>query len=149
MKKRKHLTSLTVAGLVALALLAGACATPTPQVIEKEVVVEKEVPVTVEIEKEVMVEKKVIETVEVEKVVTQVIKETIKETVVVEGTPQVVEKEVTRVIEVEKEVEVPVTVAPEPKEPVTLVVGMEINEATSMDPAATARPTAETWPSTT
>ncbi|MBN1315548.1 MAG: peptide ABC transporter substrate-binding protein [Anaerolineales bacterium] len=37
-----------------------------------------------------------------EKVVTQIVKETIKETVVVEGTPQVVEKEVTRIVEVEK-----------------------------------------------
>ena len=53
MKKQKHLTSLIMAGLVALALLVGACATPTPQVIEieKEVVVEKEVPVTIEVEK--------------------------------------------------------------------------------------------------
>lgn len=39
------------------------------------------------------------ETVEVEKVVTQVVKETIKETVIVEGTPKVVEKEVTKVVE--------------------------------------------------
>ncbi len=44
-----------------------ACAAPTPEVIEKEVIVEKEVPVTVEVEKEKVVEKKVIETVVVEK----------------------------------------------------------------------------------
>ena len=38
------------------------------------------------------------ETVEVEKVVTQVIKEMVKETVVVEGTPKVIEREVTKVV---------------------------------------------------
>jgi hypothetical protein len=38
-----------------------------PVVVEKEVVIEKEVPVTVEVEKEVVVEKKVVETVVVEK----------------------------------------------------------------------------------
>jgi multiple sugar transport system substrate-binding protein len=44
--------------LVAMAVLASfvACATPTPEVIEKEVIVEKEVPVTVEVVKEVPVE---------------------------------------------------------------------------------------------
>jgi len=46
-----------------LASLVAACATPTPEVIEKEVVVEKEVPVTVEVEKEVVVEKEVLVTV--------------------------------------------------------------------------------------
>jgi multiple sugar transport system substrate-binding protein len=39
------------------------------------------------------------ETVEVEKEITTVVKQVVKETVMVEGTPQVVEKEVTRVIE--------------------------------------------------
>ena len=50
-------TKLIVLSVVA-ALLLGlvACAPPTPEVIEKEVVVEKEVPVTVEVEKEVVVE---------------------------------------------------------------------------------------------
>jgi len=47
-----------LAGVLLASLLAG-CATPTPQVIEKEVVVEKEVPVTVVVEKEVVVEKPV------------------------------------------------------------------------------------------
>jgi multiple sugar transport system substrate-binding protein len=56
---------------------------------------------------------------EIEKVVTQIIQETIKETVVVEGTPKVVEREVTKVVEVEKEVEVAVEVTPTP-EPVEL-----------------------------
>ena len=40
--------------LAVLAMLA-ACAAPTPEVIEKEVVVEKQVPVTVEVEKQVVV----------------------------------------------------------------------------------------------
>jgi peptide/nickel transport system substrate-binding protein len=46
--------------------------------------------------------------VEVEKIVTQIVHETIKETVVVEGTPVMVEKEVTRVVEMV------VTSTPEP-----------------------------------
>ena len=55
-------------------------------------------------------------TVVVEKVVTQVVTEKVKETVIVAGTPEVVEKEVTKVVEkevtrvVEKEV---TPVAPE------------------------------------
>ncbi len=53
--------------LVVLALLIVACAAPAPEVIEREVIVEKEVPVTVEVEKEKIVEKKVVETVVVEK----------------------------------------------------------------------------------
>jgi peptide/nickel transport system substrate-binding protein len=64
----------------------------------------------------------------------QVVRETVKETVIVEGTPQVVEKEVTRVVEVEKPVEVVVTEEAAADEPVSLLVGFEINEATSMDP---------------
>jgi len=57
--------------LIIVASLLAACATPTPEIIEKEV----------------------------EKVVTQIVKETVKETVIVEGTPQIVEKEVTKVVE--------------------------------------------------
>jgi len=57
--------------LIMIASLLVSCATPTPEVIEKEV----------------------------EKIVTQVVKETVKETVIVEGTPQVVEKEVTKIVE--------------------------------------------------
>ncbi len=53
--------------LVLVSLLVSACAAPTPQVIKEEVIVEKEVPVTVEVEKEKIVEKEVIQTVEVEK----------------------------------------------------------------------------------
>jgi peptide/nickel transport system substrate-binding protein len=79
-KKVKRLIVL----LVALAVLA-ACAPATPEVIEKEVVVEKEVPVTVVVEKEKIVEKPVVETVEVEKEV-------------------VVEKKVVETVEVVKEV---------------------------------------------
>jgi peptide/nickel transport system substrate-binding protein len=66
----KHKISLRISLLVIPALLLVACAAPTPEVIKEQVVVEKEVPVTVEVEKEIVVEKKVIQTVEVEKVVT-------------------------------------------------------------------------------
>jgi len=48
-------------------MVTAGCSTPAPEVIGKEVVVEKEVPVTVEVEKETIVEKSVIETVVVEK----------------------------------------------------------------------------------
>jgi peptide/nickel transport system substrate-binding protein len=69
-------------------------------------------------------------------VVTQIVKETVvqketvKETVIIEGTPQVVEKEVTKVVEVEKEVEVVVTATPEP---ITVQKGGTIIEATFAD----------------
>jgi len=52
---------------IVLALLLAACAAPAPEVIEKEVIVEKEVLATVEVEKEVVVEKTVVETAVVEK----------------------------------------------------------------------------------
>ncbi len=55
-----------IAWLLVLGVLA-ACAPSTPQVIEKEVVVEKPVVETVIVEKEVVVEKPVVETVEVSK----------------------------------------------------------------------------------
>jgi ABC-type transport system substrate-binding protein len=58
----------------------------------------------------------------VEKVVTQIVQETVKETVVIEGTPQVVEKEVTKVVETEVEVEKVVTATPEPEGEVELVM---------------------------
>jgi len=74
-KKRSKLLALLIAG----ALLLSACATPTPEVIEKVVTQNVE---------------KVITTV-VEKVVTQIV----KETVIVKGTPQVVEKKVTEIVE--------------------------------------------------
>jgi branched-chain amino acid transport system substrate-binding protein len=57
---------LKLSGALAAGTLLNACAAPTPEVIEKEVVVQKEVPVTVEVEKEVVVEKVVKETVVVE-----------------------------------------------------------------------------------
>ena len=61
--------------------------------------------------------------------VTKIVKEVVKETVIVAGTPKVVEKEVTKIIEkkvevtkvVEKKVEKVVTATPAPKEPVQLV----------------------------
>ncbi len=64
--KRKY----SLVALITIVSLLAACSSPTPQVIKEEVVVEKEVPVTVEVEKEVVVEKKVVETVVVEKVIT-------------------------------------------------------------------------------
>ncbi len=48
-----------LATVLVLTSLVAACAAPTPEVIEKEVIVEKEVPVTVEVEKEKVVEKEV------------------------------------------------------------------------------------------
>jgi len=63
----KHKIQLLISVLVIPALLLVACAAPAPEVVEKEVIVEKEVPVTVEVEKEVIVKEKVIETVVVEK----------------------------------------------------------------------------------
>ena len=62
---RKLVSLLLV--VMALTTLVAACATPAPEVIEREIVVEKEVPVTVEVEKETIVEKSVVETVVVEK----------------------------------------------------------------------------------
>ncbi len=63
MKGLKILFALSVV----LTLVLAACAPATPQVIEKEVVVEKPVVETVIVEKEVVVEKPVVETVVVEK----------------------------------------------------------------------------------
>jgi hypothetical protein len=101
---------LLIAALVALGSLV-ACAQPTPEVIEKEVVVEKRVvqtvivekPVvqTVVVEKAIVVEKPVEETVIVEKPVVQ--------TVVVEKAV-VVEKPVVQTVVVEKAVMVKETI---------------------------------------
>jgi ABC-type oligopeptide transport system substrate-binding subunit len=67
--------------------------------------------------------------VEKEVKVTEIVKEVVKETVVVEGTPQVVEKEVTKVVEVQ------VTPTPAPSEkPVTLNLNLG-NEPPQVDPA--------------
>jgi peptide/nickel transport system substrate-binding protein len=68
------------------------------------------------------------EVVEVEKEVTRIVTEKIVETVIVEGTPQVVEREVT--------VETVVTATPAPEEPRTLVVGLDLSSAYSLDPHA-------------
>ena len=62
----------------------------------------------------------------VEKEVTKVIKEMVKEMVIVEGTPQVVEKEVARIIEVTK--------APELKE---WIITHDAGGATPTDPSGT------------
>jgi len=68
----KKLSSLVSLLVIAVTILS-ACATPTPQVVEKEVVVEKPVIETVIVEKEVVVEKPVVETVIVEKEVEVVV----------------------------------------------------------------------------
>ena len=83
---RKKWTSLFALVIIASMVLA-ACAPPTPEIIEKEVVVEKKVIETVIVEKEVLVEKKVVETVVVEKEVPV-------EVTVIETVEVVVEKEV-------------------------------------------------------
>jgi len=89
MLKSNRTTSVVLCLTLALVMLA-ACATPTPEIVEK--------------------------------VITQVVKETVvqkemvKETVIVEGTPQVVEKEVTRIVEVEKEKVVTATPEPAPEQ---------------------------------
>lgn len=69
--------------------------------------------------------------VEVEKEVkvTEIVKEIVKETVVVEGTPQVVEKEVTKIVE--KEVEKVVEVTPTPDTSGELVT-LDINYGTDI-----------------
>ena len=95
-----------IALLLVLVVLV-ACAPPTPEVIKEEVIVEKEVPVTVEVEKVEVVEKKVVETV-------------------------IVEKEVP--VEVEKKVEVVVTATPPPAAPKELRIGIA-TEPWDLDPA--------------
>jgi multiple sugar transport system substrate-binding protein len=92
MKKLVYL-SVIVAVLVSF---VAACA-PTPQVIEKEVVVEKPVVETVVVEKEVVVEKPVVETVVVEKKVV--------ETVEVEVPAEPVEKTIVEFWSTDHEVE--------------------------------------------
>ena len=74
---RKKWTSLFALVIIASMVLA-ACAPPTPEIIEKEVVVEKKVIETVVVEKEVPVEKVVKETVEV----------VVEKEVIVEVTPE-------------------------------------------------------------
>lgn len=67
--------------------------------------------------------------VEKEKVVTQVVKETVKETVIVEGEAQVVEKEVTKVIEVEKVI----TATPPPAEPAKVIIFVGFGTGTAAE----------------
>ena len=62
----RRTTLLVLSLLVALAMVT-ACAPPTPEVVEKEVVVEKPVVQTVVVEKEVVVKKEVLVTIEVVK----------------------------------------------------------------------------------
>ncbi len=51
-------TALVIISLMAVLAMLAACAAPAPEVVEKQVVVEKEVPVTVEVEKQVVKEVK-------------------------------------------------------------------------------------------
>jgi peptide/nickel transport system substrate-binding protein len=99
-KKSSKSVMFLLITLTVLSLLA-ACAAPTPEVIEKEVVVEKPVIETVVVEKEKIVEKPVVETVVVEK--EKVVEKPVVETVVVEKEV-IVEKPV---IETQLPVEVP------------------------------------------
>jgi putative hydroxymethylpyrimidine transport system substrate-binding protein len=62
-----------MAVIVTVSLILSACAPPTPEVIEKERVVEKPVVQTVVVEREKVVEKPVVETVVVEKEVEKVV----------------------------------------------------------------------------
>lgn len=88
MKRITILVNILVIAVLALS----ACAPSTPQVVEKEVVVEKPVVETVVVEKEKIVEKPVVETVVIEK--EKVVEKPVVETVVVEKE-KVVEKVVT------------------------------------------------------
>ena len=102
---------LILPALALIALLAVACGpaapAPTPQIVEKEVVVEREV--VREVPQEVVVTQEVVKEVPKEVIVTQ---EVVKEVPKVE----VVEKEVTREVPVEVIVEVPM----QPGEPVKI-----------------------------
>lgn len=67
---------LLISIVALIALIAAGCGAATPQVVEKEVVVEKPVVQTVVVEKEKIVEKPVVETVVVEKIVERKIEVT-------------------------------------------------------------------------
>jgi peptide/nickel transport system substrate-binding protein len=93
MFSREKWTSL-LALVMIVSMVLSACAAPTPEIIEREVLVEKPVVETVVVEKEVLVEKPVVETVVVEKEVPveKVVKETVEvvveKEVIVEVTPE-------------------------------------------------------------
>ena len=97
---RKTVSALLLLGVTLVAVLAMAC-TSEPEVITKEVVVEKEVVKEVEVPGEtVVVEKEVVKEVEVPGETVVVEKEVVKE-VEVPGETVVVEKEVVKEVEVE------------------------------------------------
>jgi len=98
----KRLATLLVIVAV-LASFVAACAAPTPEVIEKEVVVEKPVIQTVVIEKEVVVEKEVPVTVEVEKEVVVEKEVPVTVEVMVEPTP-IPEPKTLRIVKMEPNV---------------------------------------------
>ena len=99
----KKVLSLAFVFLIGMTLVAG-CATPTPEVVEK---------VVTQVVKETVVQK-----------------ETVKETVIVEGTPQVVEKEVTKVVVV--------TPTPEPVQDPryggTFIAGVTFGDPATLNP---------------
>ena len=68
----KRIATLLIVVAVLTSFVA-ACAVPTPEVVEKQVVVEKPVVQTVVVEKEKIVEKPVVQTVVVEKEVTKIV----------------------------------------------------------------------------
>jgi peptide/nickel transport system substrate-binding protein len=84
-KSIRHVMLTAVSIIALLSLVLAGCAAPTPEVIEKEVIVEKQVPVTVEVEKEKVVEKEVPVTIEVEK--EKVVEKEVTKEVVVTPTP--------------------------------------------------------------
>jgi peptide/nickel transport system substrate-binding protein len=61
-RKRNAIWKLLFLLMTIVVVVTAGCAAPTPEVVEKEVVIEKEVPVTVEVEKERVVEKEVVVT---------------------------------------------------------------------------------------
>ena len=92
---------MSLAALVMIvSMVFSACAPPTPEVIEKEVVVEKPMVQTVIVEKEKIIEKPVVETVVVEKEVPveKIVKETVvvEKEVIVEVTPESVAEALPR-----------------------------------------------------
>ena len=110
-KYRIFILMAAMVAIFALVACGSSAPAPEPQIIEREVIVEKPVTEIVEVEKEVIVEKPVTEVREVEKEV--VVENKVTEVVEVEKEV-VVEKEVE--VEVEKIVEVEVMAPEGPKE---------------------------------
>ena len=110
-KCRIFILMAAMVAIFALVACGSSAPAPEPQIIEKEVIVEKPVTEVVEVEREVVVEKTITDVVEVEKEI--VVEKPVTEVVEVEKEV-VVEKEVE--VEVEKIVEVEVMAPEGPKE---------------------------------